>query len=110
MNKVDITLIGQVRDYKALKAFEEELNELETKFGGIKNLERLPDAIFVLEMKKDILAVKEAKMKGIKEFMDQGALLGHLWMEGYFEVGDPLIASGGHKLGKPIPGNERVEV
>ena len=39
-------------------------------------------------------------MRGIKEFMDQGALLGHLWMEGYFEVGDPLIASGGPKSGK----------
>jgi small subunit ribosomal protein S2 len=44
----------------------QELRELEKKFGGIKNLERLPDAIFVLDMKKDALAVKEARMKGIK--------------------------------------------
>ena len=28
-------------------------------------------------------------MKRIKEFMNKGALLGELWMEGYFEVGDP---------------------
>jgi len=26
--------------------------------------------------------------------MNQGALLGHLWAEGHFEVGDPLTASG----------------
>ena len=45
---------------------DHELRALEIKFGGIKELERLPDAIFVFDMKKDYLAVKEAKMKGIK--------------------------------------------
>lgn len=40
-------------------------------------------------------------MPGIKEFMSQGALLGHLWMEGHFEVGDPLTASGGHNRCRP---------
>ena len=45
---------------------DEELHNLEVKFGGIRNLERLPDAILVLDMKKDDLAVKEATMKGIK--------------------------------------------
>lgn len=42
-----------------------ELQNLEIKFGGIKNLEKLPDAIFVLDMKKDELAVKEARERGI---------------------------------------------
>ncbi len=36
-------------------------------------------------------------MRGIKEFVDNGALLGDLWMEGHFEVGDPLTAAGGPK-------------
>ena len=36
-------------------------------------------------------------MSGIKEFMDAGAMLGQLWMEGHFEVGDPLINSGAEK-------------
>jgi len=45
---------------------DEELRDLEIKFGGIKNLQTLPDAILVLDMKKDDLAVKEAAMKGIK--------------------------------------------
>lgn len=42
-------------------------------------------------------AKRTADMRGIREFMAHGALLGHLWIEGYFEVGDPLTASGGPK-------------
>lgn len=42
---------------------------------------------------------RASEMRGIKEFMQQGALLGHLWMEGHFEVGDPLINSGAEKSG-----------
>jgi hypothetical protein len=30
-------------------------------------------------------------MDGIKEFMDEGAKLGYLWVEGFFEIGDPLF-------------------
>ena len=40
-------------------------------------------------------AKRTSEMKGIREFSQHGALLGHLWMEGHFEVGDPLTASGG---------------
>lgn len=36
-----------------------------------------------------------ADMRGIKEFIEQGALLGNLWTENYFEVGDPLTNAGG---------------
>ena len=39
----------------------------------------------------------------VKAFMDAGALLGDLWMEGHFEVGDPLTR-GGMPLRKE-PGN-----
>ncbi|MEW6277072.1 MAG: AAA family ATPase [Candidatus Eremiobacterota bacterium] len=35
-------------------------------------------------------AVRADRMNRIPSFMDHGAQLGHLWMEGYFEVGDPL--------------------
>lgn len=38
-------------------------------------------------------ARRAADMRGIKEFMNEGALLGHLWMEGNFEIGDPLAAT-----------------
>ena len=42
---------------------------------------------------------RASEMRGIKEFMQQGAQLGHLWMEGHFEVGDPLVNSGAEKPG-----------
>ena len=45
-------------------------------------------------------ARRAADMRGIREFMDQGANLGHLWMEGFFEVGDPLTNAGGPKAPK----------
>jgi len=50
-------------------------------------------------------AKKAADMNGISEFVQEGASLGQLWMEGYFDVGDPLTASGGPKIAashKPI--------
>jgi predicted ATPase len=39
-------------------------------------------------------ARRVSDMRGIKEFMAEGALLGDLWMEGHFEVGDPLTNAG----------------
>ncbi len=45
--------------------FDKEIKDLERKIGGIKNMDKLPDAVFVLDMKKDFLAVKEARMKRI---------------------------------------------
>jgi small subunit ribosomal protein S2 len=45
---------------------EKKIQKLEKKFGGIKNMESLPDAIFICDMVKDKLAVKEARRKGVK--------------------------------------------
>jgi len=55
-----------------------------------------PEELWVLYRDKSgyTQAKQAAKMKGIKEFMNEGALLGHLWTEGHFEVGDPLTVSG----------------
>jgi predicted ATPase len=33
-------------------------------------------------------------VRGIPEFVDEGALLGHLWIEGQLGVGDPLVNQG----------------
>jgi predicted ATPase len=33
-------------------------------------------------------------MPGIQEFLDQGASLGELWMEGHFDAGDPFATGG----------------
>lgn len=38
--------------------------------------------------------VRAADIRGIPEFMQEGASLGHLWMEGHLGVGDPLVKSG----------------
>ena len=45
--------------------FQKELEDLEEKFGGIKNLETLPDAIFIIDLSKEQTAWKEAKKKNI---------------------------------------------
>ncbi len=42
-----------------------EMEGLEKKFEGIKNMERIPDAVFVVDMTKDELPVKEAKICNI---------------------------------------------
>jgi Predicted ATPase len=39
-------------------------------------------------------AQKASEIRGIKEFVAEGALLGHLWMEGQLGVGDPLVNQG----------------
>lgn len=38
--------------------------------------------------------VRAADIKGVREFMDAGASLGHLWLEGRFGMGDPLVNQG----------------
>lgn len=59
---------GELEKYTKKERMEmkKELIDFEKKFGGIKNMEKLPEAIFVLDMRKDAIAVKEAKMKGVK--------------------------------------------
>jgi predicted ATPase len=58
-----------------------------------------PEELWVLyrDEKGYTQARRASEMLGINEFVAQGALLGHLWMEGHFDVGDPLTASGGPK-------------
>ncbi|MGK7902543.1 MAG: AAA family ATPase [Hormoscilla sp.] len=38
---------------------------------------------------------RTADMQGVKEFLQHGALLGDLWMQDFFEVGNPLVNAGG---------------
>jgi small subunit ribosomal protein S2 len=51
---------------KEQSEFVKELKVLEKKLGGIKMMDKMPEAVFVVDMKKDKLAVKEAKENGIK--------------------------------------------
>jgi len=49
---------------------------------------------FVDSLKPEELWVLYRDEKGVKQFMEHGALLGSLWMEDYFDVGNPLKNSG----------------
>ncbi len=51
---------------KERSLFDKELEILRRKFEGIKNMVKLPDAVFILDVRKDITAAREAKRKGIK--------------------------------------------
>lgn len=43
-------------------------------------------------------ARRASDMRGISDFIAEGAKLGHLWMEEQFEVGDPLVNFGGERV------------
>ncbi len=45
---------------------DKKLTKIEQKMGGLKNMKRLPDAVFVLDVCKDETAVREAHTAGIK--------------------------------------------
>ncbi|XZO04568.1 MAG: AAA family ATPase [Microcoleus sp.] len=55
-----------------------------------------PEELWVLyrDEKGFTQAKRTADMQGVKQFMDRGALLGSLWMEDFFEVGNPLKNAG----------------
>lgn len=63
--KKDLGELGKYTKKERAK-IEKEMRDLEDKFGGIMEMNNLPDAVLVLDLKKDILAVKEARKKGIK--------------------------------------------
>jgi small subunit ribosomal protein S2 len=44
---------------------EEEIGKLNRVFGGIKSMDRLPGAIFIVDPHKEVLAVKEAMSVGV---------------------------------------------
>lgn len=45
-------------------------------------------------------ARRASAMPGIQDFVNHGALLGDLWMEGHFDVGDPLTNAGGPRVSR----------
>ena len=50
---------------KEVMELEKERSKLEKSLGGIKNMERLPGAIFVVDPKKEKIAIREARKIGI---------------------------------------------
>ena len=62
------TLAGEFEKYtkKEQAMIQKEIKVLEKKLGGIRAMEKIPEAIFVADMEDDRLAVKEAKQNGVK--------------------------------------------
>jgi small subunit ribosomal protein S2 len=46
-------------------ANEGELEKLEANLGGVADMKRLPDAVFVIDLKKEQLAIREARRLGL---------------------------------------------
>jgi len=46
--------------------FDREIAKLKIKFDGIRNMTKLPDAVIIFGLDKDITCAREAKRKGIK--------------------------------------------
>ena len=62
--------LGDIAKYtkKEQAKLEEERRGLEVKFGGIRNLTKLPDALFVCDMDENELAIQEATKRKIVTF------------------------------------------
>jgi len=77
------TIKGRIRYFKGLEekvekgAFEKytkkeqanyklELKKLTDRLGGIRDMERVPDIMFVTDVNRDMIAIKEAKKVGMK--------------------------------------------
>ena len=53
---------------KEYALFKKRLEKLRKNVGGLKNLEKLPDALFIVDIKREEIAVKEARKLGIPVF------------------------------------------
>jgi len=62
--QIDSGEVDQMPKKEGLKV-RRDLAKLDRNLGGIKNLERLPSAVFVIDTKKEHIAVSEARKLGI---------------------------------------------
>lgn len=58
---------GELKKYtkKEQQEFDKEIEKFKKRFDGIRNLDKLPDALFVLSVKAQMTAIREAKKKNI---------------------------------------------
>jgi len=59
---------GELEKYtkKERLNFDREIASLKIKFDGIRNMSKLPDAVFIFGLDKDITCAKEARRRGVK--------------------------------------------
>ncbi len=59
---------GELKKYTKLEQlqFDRRIEDLESKIGGISIITKLPEAVFVVDMRHDKTAVMESRQKGVK--------------------------------------------
>ncbi len=57
--------LSKYTKFEQLK-FSEEIKTLDDKVGGIQDLMRIPDAVFILDIRKDKTALEESVRRGVK--------------------------------------------
>jgi small subunit ribosomal protein S2 len=59
---------GELEKYtkKERTVFAKELEKMQTKFGGLRKLTKIPDAVFVSSLKESGLPIHEAKKTNVK--------------------------------------------
>ena len=59
---------GELEKYKKKEkaGIEDEIQKMEIKFGGIKEMKKIPDAILITDVNEDELAIREAKQANVK--------------------------------------------
>lgn len=59
---------GELRKYTKLEQlqFDRKIEELDGKIGGLSTLKKLPEAVFIVDIKHDKTALMEARKRGLK--------------------------------------------
>ena len=65
INQMELTGEFDLLPKKEVSGLNDERNKLEANLGGIKNMKNIPGCMFVVDLKKEEIAVKEAKRLGI---------------------------------------------
>lgn len=88
-------LTGGLEKYtkKERLMFDKELEKLKTKFEGIKHMVKLPDAVFILDVRKDITVAREAKRKGITVVGVTDTNIDPTWADYAIPANDDAISS-----------------
>ena len=93
---------GELSKYTKKERLEidKDLNRFEMKFGGIRNLTSLPEAIFVSDINHDDLAVQEARIKGIKIIAIADTNVDPSLVDYFIPANDDAVSSVGYILNK----------
>ncbi|NCC37129.1 MAG: hypothetical protein EOM24_34745, partial [Chloroflexia bacterium] len=110
-DKIDILLIEEPENHLHPRLLPELSEEIRTASARTQLMVTTHSPFFVNTVQPEELWVlyrneegytqarRAAEMRGIPAAIAQGGKLGQLWMEGAFELGDPLTASGQPKRG-----------